>query len=237
MNRAETLQSRVSSRARRVSTERVSTGFNSVAPEGLGPSRPFGPRILNPNGRAEGEPNQPNSAEVTHSGAPGFTPFERVSRAETLQFEQPRKGRASAMPEYAVWSQMRQRCANPNHHKYPRYGARGIQVCDRWVKSFANFIADVGPRPSTEYSLDRIDNDGNYEPSNCRWATRSEQGLNRHTSFGNRGLSSTIEFTCEVCGAAASRNRKYKTASTCSRKCAAVKAGQASGASRRGRAA
>lgn len=234
MNRAETLQSEVSSRAQRVTAERVSTCFHSMAPEGVEPSRPFEPRILNPNTGTKDEPDQPNLAEVAHSDTSGFTPVARVSRAETLQSEPPANGRASAMPEYAVWLQMRQRCTNPKHHKYPRYGARGIQVCPQWQANFANFIADMGRRPSPQHSLDRIDNDGNYEPGNCRWATATEQAVNRSTSFGNRGLTATFELTCEVCGSTAVRNRKYvATTKTCSRKCAAAKAGRASGASRR----
>lgn len=147
--------------------------------------------------------------------------------------------RPSSAPEYAVWQMMRQRCNNPNQAKYPRYGGRGIRVCARWEESYANFIADMGPKPGSGYSVDRIDNDGNYEPSNCRWATPVEQAHNRHTSFEVRGLSPTFEFQCEVCGTTVARNRKYATEanSTCSRSCAGVKAGRASGASRRGRAA
>lgn len=80
--------------------------------------------------------------------------------------------------EYKIWVGMIQRCTNPNHKSYEKYGRRGIKVCDRWRQSFMNFFEDMGPRPSLEHSLDRRDNDSGYQPDNCRWATVDEQARN-----------------------------------------------------------
>lgn len=81
-------------------------------------------------------------------------------------------------PEYNAWKAMRSRCGNPRNQDYKRYGGRGIRVCARW-DDFEIFLQDMGPRPTNKHSLDRIDSNGNYEPGNCRWATRKQQSRNR----------------------------------------------------------
>lgn len=93
-----------------------------------------------------------------------------------------RRGHTIISAEYSAWQNMINRCVDETNKSYKNYGGRGIIVCDRWIASFDNFILDVGNRPTLNHSLDRIDVRGNYEPSNCRWATRTQQARNRTDS-------------------------------------------------------
>ena len=101
---------------------------------------------------------------------------------------------------YTRWAEMKYRCTKLNHRNYKDYGGRGITVCEKWM-DFEGFAEDMELTFSPELSLDRIDNDGNYEKSNCRWATRKEQGKNRRTTIlydYNGGKKSLKELTREL---------------------------------------
>lgn len=103
-------------------------------------------------------------------------------------------------PEYCIWAGIKKRCFNTNSHKYVSYGGRGITVCERWTNSFVAFLEDMGPRPTSQHSIDRINNDGNYEPGNCRWATRHEQGCNKRNNrlFGFYGQVMPLSHRCRI---------------------------------------
>ena len=94
--------------------------------------------------------------------------------------------------EYATWLKMKQRCYNPNDQFYLYYGGRGVRICDRWKESFNNFLKDMGTKPTGKHTIDRTDVNGNYEPSNCRWATKStqtfNQGIRKNNTSGVRGV-------------------------------------------------
>lgn len=110
-------------------------------------------------------------------------PFEGVnSKYCSIECARPasknRRHGYSFTPVHNAWCDMRKRCTDAGHHAYARYGGRGIKVCERW-DVFENFLADMGDKPSKEYSIERMDNDKDYEPGNCKWATRKEQSVNR----------------------------------------------------------
>jgi len=87
-------------------------------------------------------------------------------------------------PENVIWADMKRRCHDPKNRDYKNYGGRGIKVCERWQgqDGYKKFLADMGPRPSPEYQLDREDNNGNYEPANCHWTTAKRNNRNRRSS-------------------------------------------------------
>lgn len=107
-------------------------------------------------------------------------------------------GKYACSPTYAIWTDMKKRCLNKNHKYYKHYGARGIQVCARWQK-FDNFLEDMGERPSG-LTLDRINVNGNYEPGNCRWASRVEQQRNKQNTklYTWCGTSLTLQGWLDV---------------------------------------
>lgn len=98
----------------------------------------------------------------------------------------PRSHGKTYTTEYRTWKDMKQRCFNPDNAYYDYYAGRGITVCDEWAKSFEAFIAHIGPKPRAGLSLDRIDNDGDYEPGNVRWATQSQQNFNKRKAHSHR---------------------------------------------------
>lgn len=105
-------------------------------------------------------------------------------------------------PEYSIWMNLRMRCNNPGNNRYALYGARGIRVCARWEEDFLNFLEDMGRRPSPDHSIDRVNNDGDYTPDNCRWATRKEQCRNRRSSkfLSFKGETKTVAEWSELLG-------------------------------------
>jgi hypothetical protein len=126
-----------------------------------------------------GHPLTPGNTYV-HSRGGGKTQRRcRTCKAETAKRRMAEKRKQ--LPEYHVWVSMRTRCRWAGDKDYGLYGGRGIEVCARW-DSFECFLEDMGRRPSARHSIDRIDNDGHYEPGNCRWATSSQQRRNQRSA-------------------------------------------------------
>jgi len=102
---------------------------------------------------------------------------------------------------YHTWQSMRDRCFNSKNSRYASYGGRGIKVCDKWLK-FENFLEDMGQPPSPKHSIDRINNDGDYEPSNCRWSNNTEQTRNQSSNIRIEylGVIRNLSEWCEILG-------------------------------------
>lgn len=107
---------------------------------------------------------------------------------------------AKRHPLYTVWLQMRHRCMSPKNKAFPYYGGRGIKVCERW-QNFPAFVQDMGERPEG-FTVERIDNDGNYEPKNCRWASRRDQMRNRRNTLtvSMEGVTYNVSVLAEISG-------------------------------------
>jgi hypothetical protein len=108
-------------------------------------------------------------------------------RASTHRLKHGAARGTATWPEYNAWATLKHRCLNPKYPKYADYGGRGITVCDRWRNSFVNFLVDMGRKPSSGHSIDRFpDIDGNFEPGNCRWATREQKRNNQRRMHAKR---------------------------------------------------
>lgn len=110
--------------------------------------------------------------------------------------------------EYSTWRMMIQRCSNPKAEGWENYGGRGITVCERWRNSYVEFLADMGRKPTPEHSIDRQDNSGNYEKSNCHWATKLEQDKNRRTTVQVM-YNGELRYVMDVCEEVGISRRTY----------------------------
>ncbi|MCL2598139.1 MAG: hypothetical protein FWD66_10930 [Paludibacter sp.] len=132
-----------------------------------------------------------------HTTSCGCYQKKRASEANIKHADNKRGIRTA---EYRAWRHMKHRCSNKNNKDFEIYGGRGIKVCERWNNSFENFLADMGRKPSDDYSIDRIDTNGDYTPENCRWATIIEQANNtrRNLYFDYNGEKKTISQIAEI---------------------------------------
>jgi hypothetical protein len=135
------------------------------------------------------------SGQLTHKRRPvkscGCLTIERTKEVHTQHGDCIDARNNGVSSEYQAWDNMIARCERLSCREYCHYGGRGIMVCSQWKQSFTNFLADMGRKPTSKHSLDRINNDGNYEPLNCRWATAKQQ-------INNRRLKKIEDFSNEI---------------------------------------
>jgi len=145
-----------------------------------------------------------NAVSLVHQGTQSCGCLLReITTARSTKHGHAKRGKNSNI--FRRWEHMKQRCSNPNDRDYPRYGGRGIYVCDRWANGdgvrsgFECFLEDMGMPPSKQYSIDRIDVDGPYSPDNCRWATVREQSNNRRNTvmITISGVRKPLSYWCE----------------------------------------
>jgi hypothetical protein len=138
---------------------------------------------------------------IKSGNVPKCRACQRLQQKRRASGARPGRVRQSDDPAWIAWREMIRRCYRVRYKDYPAYGGRGIVVATNW-RRFPAFIADMGPRPSPKHSIDRIDNDGNYEPGNCRWATQLEQQNNRrnNVTITRDGVSMTVSQWSRVLG-------------------------------------
>jgi hypothetical protein len=124
--------------------------------------------------------------ESLRSGNTKSCGCKKVDRAEGIKLRHGEARHNDRTPEYRTWKGMVNRCECPTSSAFAKYGGRGVQVCRRWRDSYEAFLADMGRKPSAQHSIDRINPFGNYEPSNCRWATATQQRHNRRDNYDHR---------------------------------------------------